>query len=48
LDINALAEFLVALQRAASALDGETSTVTAAPSPNPPPPPDEPPAPPGS
>jgi hypothetical protein len=46
LDTNALAEFLVALQRAASVvLEGATtSTVTAGPSPNPPPPRDEPPA----
>jgi hypothetical protein len=50
LDTNALAEFLVALQRAASVVvDGAaTSTVTAAPSANPPGPPDEPPAPAGS
>jgi hypothetical protein len=50
LDTNALAEFLVALQCAASVvLDGAaTSTVTGAPSANPPPPPDEPPAPQGS
>ena len=48
LDTHALAEFLVALQRAASV--ATASTVTAAPSPNPPPPPppDEPPAHPGS
>jgi hypothetical protein len=50
LDTRALAEFLVALQRAASVvLDEALSTVTAAPSsPNPPPPPEEPPEPPGS
>jgi hypothetical protein len=50
LDTYALAEFLVALQRAASVvLDGAaTSTVAAAPSANPPPPPAEPPAPAGS
>jgi hypothetical protein len=49
LDTKALAEFLIALQRAASVvLDGASSTVTAAPSPNPPPPPDEPPGPAGS
>jgi len=40
LDTNALAEFLVALQCAASVVldDATASTVTAAPSPNPPPP----------
>jgi hypothetical protein len=50
LDTNALAEFLLALQRAASVvLDGAaTSTVTAAPSPNPPPPRAARPAPPDS
>jgi hypothetical protein len=49
LDTKALAEFLIALQRAASVvLDGASSTVTGAPSPNPPPPTDEPPAPAGS
>jgi hypothetical protein len=50
LDTHALAEFLVALQRAASVvLDGAaTSTVTAAPFANPPRPPDEPPERPGS
>jgi hypothetical protein len=49
LDTKALAEFLIALQHAASVvLDGASSTVTAAPSPNPPPPPDEPPGPAGS
>jgi len=49
LDTRALAEFLAALQRAASVvLDGAASTVAAAPSPNPPRPPDEPSAPPGS
>jgi hypothetical protein len=43
LDTKALAEFLIALQRAASAvLDWETSIVTATPSPNPPPPPTSP------
>jgi hypothetical protein len=40
LDTKALAEFLIALQRAASVvLDGATSNVTAAPTANPPPPP---------
>jgi hypothetical protein len=49
LDTNALAEFLVALQRAASVvLDGASSTVTAVPSANPPPPPAGPREPPGS
>jgi hypothetical protein len=48
LDTKALAEFLIALQRAASVvLDRASSSITAAPSVNPPPPPD-PPAPPGS
>jgi len=49
LDTKALAEFLIALQGAASVvLDGASSNVTAASTANPPPPPDEPPAPAGS